>query len=156
MHKGLKVLKRGIKQFSQLFETQHVFSYYYDWCYGAKVGPGLRDAAPRDPGIRDPGPPPQSLKVGPGTPLKFKSETPGPPSKFKSGTPSPFLYEFIFFRIFHLFKYQLWVTEINSHKDKKVYMKNEIIIWRDWTENCEPQPHCSNNILGSPSFSNTF
>ena len=41
--------------------------------HGVKVGPGVRDPGPQDPGL----------------PSKFKSETPGPPSKFKSGTPGP-------------------------------------------------------------------
>ena len=47
--------------------------------HGVKVGPGLRDLGPREPGSRtgtqpnrDPEnrDPPQSLKVGPGTPAK--------------------------------------------------------------------------------------
>ena len=54
-------------------------------------------------------------------------------------------------------KYQLWVTEINVNtKDKQVYVTTKKLSEKTEQNPCEPQPHWSNNILGSPSLSNPF
>ena len=93
----------------------HKTSYYPTsaiW-HGVKVGPGLRNSEPREPGTRYPGLASKFksgirdiLKVykwDSGPPSKFKSDTQAPPSKIKSGTSSSLFNEFILFGIFHFF-----------------------------------------------------
>ena len=67
--------------------TMYILTILTVWCKSGTRTTGAEILGPWDP---------QSLKVGPVTPLKFKSRT-----------PSPFFNEFIFFRIFYIFKYQL-------------------------------------------------